>query len=148
MRKQFLLSTLFIAAIGCGDKNDNGGGAGTGAAGMGSEVDPDGPWAKLHEEVFVPNGCTNSFCHGVGGELNLSLDLGYDELVDVPAKGEMCKNKTTKLRVMPGDPDASLLIDKVVAPSCGERMPIGMAKLSDEDVQKLRDWISDGAPKN
>jgi hypothetical protein len=149
MRTLFYLSCLTLAAVGCGDKDkQDGGGAGTGAAGTASEVNPDGPWAKLHEEIFVPHGCDNAFCHGNAGELNLSLDLGYEQLVDAPSQGEDCKNKTTKLRVEPGDPDASLLIDKVVAPSCGERMPVGLPKLSAADVQKLRDWIADGAPKN
>ena len=148
-----LLGFMLLAAGGCGDK-DKGGDidAGTDSGAVVEDYDsgilPDGAWATLHEAVFVPNGCDNTFCHGAAGMLNLTVERGYDELVDVPAKGEECGKKTTKLRVKPGDPDASLLLEKLGAPSCGERMPVGLPKLSSADVELVRKWIEDGAPKN
>ena len=49
--------------------------------------------------------------------------------------------------VVPGSPAGSPLIDKILMPSPqhGSRMPPGRAPLSEEELDMLLDWVSDGA---
>ena len=49
--------------------------------------------------------------------------------------------------VVPGSPSGSPLIDKILMPSPqhGSRMPLGRAPLSEEELDMLLDWVSDGA---
>ena len=49
--------------------------------------------------------------------------------------------------VVPGSPAGSPLIDKILMPSPqhGSRMPLGRAPLSEEELDSLLDWVSDGA---
>ena len=66
----------------------------------------------------------------------------FDELVDAPS------SQVDDLLVVPGDPDASYLFEKVAseAPRVGDRMPIGNA-LDALDVEAIRQWIAGGAPE-
>jgi hypothetical protein len=56
---------------------------------------------------------------------------------------------TQMMRVKPGDPDNSLLYDKVanMTPKCGTHMPPG-SMLKPEQLQQIRDWIMMGAMNN
>jgi len=51
--------------------------------------------------------------------------------------------------VVPGDPDASFLIQKLQGADglLGERMPDGGPYLSTATVNVIRQWIQDGAPQ-
>ena len=57
--------------------------------------------------------------------------------------------ESTRLRIAPGDPDASYLISKVKgdATITGSRMPLGGA-LPPERVKLLVDWVRRGAPND
>ena len=110
---------------------------------------------SLRENVFQPR-CAAA-CHGVvqpAGSMDLAVDP-YDELVNVPAMGPQCGG-TEWIRVVPGDPDGSLLYQKVLAKTrgldapCGDAMPQGSreAPLSGADVDAIHDWIAAGAPMN
>jgi mono/diheme cytochrome c family protein len=48
--------------------------------------------------------------------------------------------------IIPGSPDESEMIRRLTAHDPEERMPYKKAPLSDEDIKKLRRWVSDGAP--
>lgn len=48
--------------------------------------------------------------------------------------------------VVPGAPDASVLMARVGGGTCGARMPIGPVSLPAAEVDTLRAWISQGAP--
>lgn len=137
------LSTAFLlAANGCPSEDGPKAAPDAGAA-------QDGPWADIYEQVIVPNGCDSAFCHGNAGELNLSLDSGYESLMGGAAKGPECVGKTSKKRVEPGDPDASLLVEKLMdKPSCGARMPLSpQPPVTAAQLELVRAWITDGAKK-
>lgn len=73
------------------------------------------------------------------------LELAYRALMAPRATSMLCVGE---VRIVPGDPDASLLVRKVAdgpAP-CGERMPAGtFPRMPAEDVEVLRAWIASGA---
>ncbi|MDD9971050.1 MAG: hypothetical protein OXR73_32735, partial [Myxococcales bacterium] len=53
-------------------------------------------------------------------------------------------------RVTAGDPDTSLLMEKLeeAMPSCGGQMPPGGEPLPAEEIERIRSWIAAGAPNN
>jgi len=51
--------------------------------------------------------------------------------------------------VKPGDPDGSLLVQKVKGTqTIGARMPRGGAPLPDAQIQRISDWVAQGAKDN
>lgn len=118
-----------------------GGTGGSGAASSFSEV----------MDVLITGGCTNGYCHGGGsGTMTLSADpeVTYLSLVDQPAGGVSCK-PGAMTRVVPGDPENSLLWQKIapgVTP-CGSKMPPESMGLNEAQVETVRGWIAAGAPK-
>lgn len=56
------------------------------------------------------------------------------------------------VRVVPGEPEASVLFTKVMGeplpPNLGRPMPLHFERLTPEEIQTLRDWISEGAKNN
>jgi hypothetical protein len=133
---------------------------GAGAAGMGAG----GPatFTRVWNEVISVKGCTNAICHGgMPGQGNLSMpDIGtaYLHLVNIPAAGDRC-GPSMKLRVTPGNPAMSLLVEKLSSakPSCGDTMPAGAGIApactiqaptscnSMAEIQLVKDWIMAGA---
>lgn len=96
-------------------------------------------------EPFLAQACGSTSCHkGVNGQAGLTLTVGkaYDELVNVPAM--QCSDG--RMRVMPGDPANSYILDKVlnVDVCSGKKMPT-TTSLSDPQVQLIADWICGGA---
>lgn len=71
-------------------------------------------------------------------------DASYQNLVGVASDCPL------GLRVVPGDPDASYLVEKVEGQVgiCGEPMPPPPASTwTAEQVDTIRQWIADGAPR-
>jgi hypothetical protein len=93
--------------------------------------------------------CTE--CHNVQGailanNLNLTGPTAYAALVNAPSTG-----KPSAIRVVPGDPDASYLVQKIEgAPGIvGERMPrTGGPFLTPGQIAIIRRWIELGAANN
>jgi hypothetical protein len=93
--------------------------------------------------------CTN--CHTSTGRvpaggMNLLHDLAYDQLVNAPVL-----TKPGAIRVIPGNPDGSYLVQKLEGTSgiVGRRMPNnGPPYLTDGQILILRRWIAIGAPRN
>jgi hypothetical protein len=78
--------------------------------------------------------------------MNLSDSSAYLQLVNVPSR-----NKPGAIRVIPGDPDGSYLIQKIEGTPgiVGERMPrTGGPYLTPNQVVIIRRWIQLGAPNN
>lgn len=113
-------------------------------------------WASIFDRVIVPE-CVP--CHNPEEEffleqsaLDLSTSQGaYDALVDAPAAGVECEGEGTL--VVPGDPDASLLMPKLevrlddTITVCGDGMPTPpLDPLSQAQIDVIRQWITDGAP--
>lgn len=93
--------------------------------------------------------CTN--CHNAvnarfAANLNLADGSAYAQLVNVAST-----NKAGAVRVVPGDPDASYLIQKIEgAPGIvGQRMPRNNGPfLTPGQVLIIRRWIQQGAQNN
>lgn len=87
-------------------------------------------------------------CHGAGKSLDLSTpELAREALIGVAAAYKACASdgSTPKVRVVAGDPAASLLVEKLSpAPSCGKPMPPS-GPLSEAEIAVFRDWIAGGA---
>jgi mono/diheme cytochrome c family protein len=85
-------------------------------------------------------------CHTGGGApfgLRLDPEFSAGDLIRVASPRD-----ATLIRVVPGDPDASFLIQKLEgtqAPELGERMPAGGPYLSTSTINVIRQWIQDGA---
>ena len=91
-----------------------------------------------------------SACHTTAGrapEAGLSLDanVAYQSLVNVQSAF-----KPGAIRVVPGDPGASYLIQKLEGRSdiFGSRMPLGGPFVPQADIDVIRSWIAQGALNN
>jgi hypothetical protein len=98
-------------------------------------------FASIQAQVFTPI-CTT--CHaGANAPHGLRLDAAnsYNLLVGVPSA-----EVPSVLRVKPGDPDSSYLIQKLEGiAAVGARMPFGGPYLSSGSIAVIRQWITDGA---
>ena len=95
--------------------------------------------------VFTPS-CARSGCHDAVSEralLNLSdADTSLAQLVNIPAT-----QNNAKLRVVPGDPDTSYLVEKLEGPGdTGQQMPPG-GQLPQDQLTAIRTWITNGAQR-
>jgi polyvinyl alcohol dehydrogenase (cytochrome) len=146
-----LLSNKFIICYGLGPSHEPPD-AGAPAADGGGVSDTS--FSAIYRDILVGTGCTGTgLCHGGGGG---KLDMhdqasAYMNLVGVAAMGTNPDNSGNNCadsglqRVVAGDPDNSLLIQKVEGSQpCGTAMPPG-GKLSDENIGRLRAWVENGA---
>jgi hypothetical protein len=91
------------------------------------------------------NGCTD--CHepsaGPTGGLDLTGGVSWSNLVY-----QLSAQDSMLTRVIPNNPDASLLFQKINCdtPGIGQRMPYGFPPLSPEQQALIYDWIAGGAP--
>jgi hypothetical protein len=115
-------------------------------------VSPDARCAGVEDvfAVFERAACRTAFCHGAGtGELDFTTpEQLHASMVGVPASGEGCKELTTMPRVLPGDPERSLLMIKLLpGPPCGKIMPpAAVQALTEQDLALVRDWIARCTP--
>ncbi len=90
------------------------------------------------EQLFAAKCGTD--CH------DAATKLGNLDLV-TPGVGARVRGTTSTSPVCSGAPlldeTGGLMLDKVTAPSCGSRMPLGGAALSTEDVECLRRWTEE-----
>lgn len=89
--------------------------------------------------------CHTSVGRVPSGGLDLSGDGAYDRIVNRPAN-----LKAGAIYIIPGDPDGSYMVQKLEgAPGIsGVRMPFGGPYLQDGQIQIIRRWITNGAPRN
>lgn len=139
--RQFMLwPILMLAACSAGDGSgldDNGRPIG--------ESDNGGPLIatldSIQDNVFTPI-CT--FCHiGAAAPQGLRLDEGnsFSHLVGISSS-----EVPGILRVAPGDPDLSYLVQKLEGTAAvGEQMPFGGPPLPQSTIDVIRQWIIDGA---
>jgi len=89
--------------------------------------------------------CT--LCHYPGSATGLDILAVFDDQKGlVGAKSVLSK----KLRVSPGKPEESFLVEKIELekPSAGAQMPLHYPRLDKETVEALRTWIKEGASDN
>ena len=136
-----LLATALAAGCGGGDGSS------------GAEPPPNPPppspppfganFSEIQAEVFTPT-CAVSGCHtGAAAPQGLRLDEAnsYGLLVDVASM-----EVPSLLRVEPGDPDNSYLIQKLEGTAdVGEQMPFGGTPLPQASIDVIRQWIIEGA---
>lgn len=101
-------------------------------------------FASIQDHIFTPI-CT--ICH-VGGSAPMGLRLdsanSYNLLVGIPSTEE-----PSILRVKPGDPDNSYIIQKLEGHAKdGGRMPLNLPPLSTDQIAAIRQWITDGAQRS
>jgi hypothetical protein len=110
------------------------------------EVEP--TLASLTEHYFSKS-CSFDSCHGSkkAGGLDLKGDI-HAALVNVPAVHDGAA-ANGKMLVVPNDPDASYLVQKVEGPDAdeGDIMPQNAPEPMDPEcrIKMLRQWIQDGA---
>src|SRR5206468_11973127 len=101
--------------------------------------------ASIQDNVFTVT-CAVPGCHGgAGAQQGLRLDPGFSagNLINVPSPRD-----PNLIRVVPGDPDASFIIQKLQGTqTLGDRMPDGGPYLTTATVNVIRQWIQDGAPQ-
>jgi len=112
-------------------------------------------FASIQREIFESTdsagrtactSCHSSTGRAPSGGLNLNHDVAYDQLVSAPVR-----QKPGAVRVIPGDPDNSYLIQKLEGATgiTGRRMPQnGPPYLTDNQILIVRRWIALGAPRN
>ena len=83
-------------------------------------------------------------CHPPMGGMDLGTGVAFSNLVNVPSTGY-----APAMRIVPGDPLASVLWHKVSQSSTyGLNMPPNGTFLSVEELQVISDWIEQGAQDN
>src|SRR5882762_9599893 len=137
--------TLALAACGAGSGEglDQNGQPLSGGGGAPGGLQP--TLASIQDNVFTVN-CAVSGCHGgTGAQYGLRLDPGFSagNLINVHSPQD-----SNLIRVVPADPDASFLIQKLQGTqTVGSRMPDGGPYLTTATVNVIRQWILDGAPQ-
>jgi hypothetical protein len=138
-----LFATLSSSIAGCA-------GNGAGLDSNGRPISEDGTvsialsadFQSIQDNVFTP---ICSVCHAGGGApegLRLDQADAFNLLVGV-ASTEV----PSLMRVKPGDPDNSYIIQKLEGHAAvGARMPFGGPYLTSDTVAFIRQWISNGAP--
>lgn len=138
-RASILIITMAIAAamVGCGGSDAP------------AEIEP--TLVNIQEFILTP-ACATSGCHDEidqAGELDLSsAQVSYDAMVNVPSRNPVAK-ASGWIMVIPGDPDRSFLIRKMVSPGIGEGdpMPSAAQELHPYYVELIATWIENGAPR-
>jgi hypothetical protein len=121
-------------------------GSGEGLDQNGRPIDTTPPpvsaFKTIQDTIFTPLCVT---CHaGPAAPRGLRLESGvaFAALVNAPSA-----EVPALLRVKPGDPNASYLVQKIEGRAAvGARMPLGQPPLSQANIDLIRQWITDGAP--
>ncbi len=100
-------------------------------------------FSEIQVNIIEPN-CATTGCHlGSAAPQGLRLDSAnsYGMLVGVASS-----ESPSILRVEPGDPGSSYLVQKLEgSASVGAQMPLGAPPLQQASIDVIRQWISDGA---
>jgi hypothetical protein len=141
-----LLCAAALAVTACGgsgeglDANGRPIGEGGGGGGGGGALVP--TLASIQSHVFTPV-CTG--CHaGAAAPQGLRLDAANSAASLI---GVASNEVPSVLRVAPGAPDASYLVQKLEGNAAvGARMPLGGPFLDGATIGVIREWIRQGAP--
>lgn len=96
----------------------------------------------IQANVFTPN-CATAGCHTGGvpaGGMDLTAGAAFANLVNVASNNPGC----AALRVNPGDPDTSCLIQRLEG-TVMPQMPFGGPALAQAQIDDISQWIADGA---
>ena len=97
--------------------------------------------------------CATAGCHGTNPNppekpMVLLAGQAYDNIVGV-SSGQLA----TMARITPGQPDNSYVVHKIQGTQAsvggsGDRMPFGLAPLSQSTIGLIRQWVTEDAPGN
>jgi len=140
-RGVLLLSLLSCGIVSCSPGNGEGLDISGRPLNEGGNVPLAATLASVQANVFNPS-CI--VCHaGANAPQGLRLDAAnsFTNLVGVPAQQD-----SSVLRVAPGNPDQSYLIQKLEGTASeGQQMPLGGPPVSQSTIDFVRQWITDGA---
>lgn len=157
---RFLLSSACAAAMailfiaGCGGDGSTLGPDGTpiveGDPGDGDPIDTDPAdstmtavtLAQLSADIFTPK-CATAGCHAnsfPSENMPLTAERIAAAIISVPSN-----QRSSLMRIAPGDPDNSYLLQKVRGTGAGSQMPLGRSPLSQDEIQLIVDWVAAGA---
>lgn len=86
--------------------------------------------------------CT--YCHYPGAPSGMSVTDPFD-----PEEGMVGVDSRYDGKIVaPGDPEASMLMQKLTGDGPGAQMPLHASRLTESEVDALRTWIAAGAPNN
>ncbi len=123
----------------------------SGGDGETADAGPTETFAAIYDGILGPAcaGCHNGPGHTSMLDLS-SRNTAYTALYNVDAAGSGCGTVDVK-RVLPGDADMSLLVQKLELSSdqvCGNHMPRPpVMDLTTEQISRIRTWIDEGAPE-
>lgn len=129
------------------------------AAAPGQECDKtfDSTYALIQEAIFENRGCTSVTCHNpidAAGGLDLSPDVSWDNLIEQPSNTVPPGIIPGLKLVVPGQKDQSLLFLNLAAGTLPHQwtaplraMPIGLEPLTTNELEAVREWIEQGAPR-
>ena len=149
MRQHIRIWILLAAAAGFGACDEGL----TSIAGPTPNLTP--TFASIQTDIFEASdssgrslcvGCHTNVGRTPSAGLNLIRDVAFDQLVNVSSV-----QRPGTLRVVPGDPDASYLVQKLDGRLgiVGLRMPRnGPPFLTEGQLMIIRRWIEIGAPRN
>jgi hypothetical protein len=113
---------------------------------------PAGTFTEIYDTILsVDTDSRCNFCHSMpasqvsNGLFHTGMDRAetYAAIMATTSTSKSCSGRAI---VVPGHPEQSLLALKVSQkPPCGNRMPLGGAALSKENVRLIESWISAGA---
>jgi hypothetical protein len=111
----------------------------------------DDTYTVIQQRIFGTHGCAVASCHGsfAQGGLELLAGTSYAQLVGVAASNPVAA-AAGKVRVVPGDPGASFLVQKLrgtLAAGEGDAMPRVGTPLDADELALVEAWIQDGAPR-
>ena len=140
IRSTYLLVGLAVCLLGCTAGNGDGLDISGRPLSEGGAVALAPTLESIQSNVFNPFCIT---CHaGANAPQGLRLDAinSFTNLVGVPS------SEVSLLRVQPGNPDASYLIQKLEGTaSVGGQMPLGGPPIPQVTIDFVRQWIVDGA---
>jgi hypothetical protein len=138
----FVLGALALGLGGCAGSGEglDSNGRPLGSEGGGGVLTAD--FQSIQDNVFTP---ICSVCHAGGAApkgLRLDAANSYAMIVGVPSVED-----SGVLRIKPGDPDNSYLIQKIEGhASVGAQMPFGGPPLPAATINVMRQWVTNGAP--
>src|SRR5204863_9950262 len=98
--------------------------------------------SSIQVKVFDVS-CNTVSCHGAEMKALLDLQPGHaHESLLAPVEHDVAKFRYVA-RVVPGSPDSSFLMKKILGPASdeGDRMPQRNAMLSPDAIEAIRTWI-------
>jgi hypothetical protein len=116
-----------------------------------SDSDPSTPIhfrADIRDGLFARPDVHCTRCHTSTGATPIGLDVGGLDLAGYDTLRRGGVQSGTDI-VRPGDPCNSILLQKLgAAPPFGGRMPLDGPAVGMTDLQRIADWISEGAHDN